>query len=366
MSNLVVNGNFDAYTVSTNSFTYFDKQSGGVTFSTVGLQTSTNYVSSVFPNWIVNSVSAAGSNAIALGNGSSGFGSNYPGIPQFLIVQQRASNANLQISQSMNLISCASNALTFAVSVRSGNSTTAQQMTVGIAGVLSTQTVSLTNSWNIITFPFTVSSNGTYTLLFTFTSSAGVTDNSIFLTKINVNQYTYPCFLQGTKILCMNTETDEEEYVPVEKLRRGDLVKTFSNGYKAIELIGSRKIPNPLAIEKESSKLYWLRKSKISRLREDLCVTGDHCILHKSITDEKKKEVFDYMRDIYITEDHYRVPAFLDDRSEPYEEPEPVTIWHFALENPNIYHNYGVMANGLLVESSSIHYMYLYSNMDLI
>ena len=175
-----------------------------------------------------------------------------------------------------------------------------------------------------------------------------------------------PCFLQGTKILRMNQETDDEEYVPVETLRRGDIIKTVNHGYKAIELIGSKEIPAPLAIEKESSRLYWFRKSKISGLREDLCVTGDHCILHKSITDSKKDQVLGYMGDIYITEGHYRVPAFLDDHSEPYEDSAPATIWHFALENPNIYHNYGVYANGLLVESSSLHYMYEYSNMKLI
>jgi hypothetical protein len=175
----------------------------------------------------------------------------------------------------------------------------------------------------------------------------------------------YPCFLQGTKILCMNVETDEEEYIPIENLRRGDLVKTAKHGYKAIELIGFREIPNPLAVSKESGRLYWFRRSKVSELREDLCVTGDHCILHKNVTDEKIKQIIDYMKDIYVTEDHYRVPAWLDERSEQYKEPGPATIWHFALENQNAYFNYGVMANGLLVESSSIYCMYKDSNMQL-
>lgn len=178
----------------------------------------------------------------------------------------------------------------------------------------------------------------------------------------------YPCFLQGSKILRMNPETDEEEYIAVEKLRRGDLIRTAEHGYKAIELIGQSTIPNPTAASKESRRLYWFRKSKCSAagLFEDLCVTGDHCILHRTISDEKKDQIMEYMRDIYVTESHYRVPAFLDDRAEPYARDGPATIWHFALENPNIYHNYGVMANGLLVESCSLHYMYKHSNMRLI
>jgi hypothetical protein len=207
-----------------------------------------------------------------------------------------------------------------------------------------------------------VSSGVTYKVALIANSGAGNTIAS----NIAIGFIPYPCFLQGTKILRMNQETDDEEYVPVETLRRGDIIKTVNHGYKAIELIGKREIPAPLAIGNKSSRLYWFRKSKISGLREDLCVTGDHCILHKSITDAKKDQVFEYMKDIYITEGHYRVPAFLDDRSEPYEDSSPAIIWHFALENPNIYHNYGVYANGLLVESSSLHYMYEYSNMRLI
>ena len=178
----------------------------------------------------------------------------------------------------------------------------------------------------------------------------------------------YPCFLQGSKILRMNPETDEEEYIAVEKLRRGDLIRTAEHGYKAVELIGHSTIPNPITASKESRRLYWFRKSKCSSagLFEDLCVTGDHCILHRTISDEKKDQIMEYMRDIYVTESHYRVPAFLDDRAEPYTRDGPATIWHFALENPNIYHNYGVMANGLLVESCSLHYMYKHSNMRMI
>lgn len=207
-----------------------------------------------------------------------------------------------------------------------------------------------------------VNSSVNYQVTIIANNAAGNTAPS----NISVGLIPQPCFLQGSKILRMNTETDEEEYVSVESLRRGDLVRTANHGYKAVELIGSREIANPLAIEKKSSRLYWFRKSKVSGLREDLCVTGDHCILHKSITAAKKDQVLEHMGDIYVTEDHYRVPAFLDDRAEPYGDSATATIWHFALENPNIYHNYGVMANGLLVESSSLHFMYKYSNMRMI
>jgi hypothetical protein len=73
------------------------------------------------------------------------------------------------------------------------------------------------------------------------------------------------------------------------------------------------------------------------------------------------------MSDVYITEEFYRMPAFLDDRAEEYDGPdEPATIWHFALEHENVAHNYGVFANGLLVESCAIESLLEKSGMRLV
>jgi len=55
-----------------------------------------------------------------------------------------------------------------------------------------------------------------------------------------------------------------------------------------------------------------------------------------------------------------------DKRAESYDgEDEPVTIWHFALENEHPLYNYGVYANGLLVESCSIWYLHTKSGMEI-
>jgi hypothetical protein len=58
--------------------------------------------------------------------------------------------------------------------------------------------------------------------------------------------------------------------------------------------------------------------------------------------------------------------AVLDEKAVPWVSEGKYTIWHFALEHPDIRMNYGVYANGLLVESSSIRYMKNYSNMQLV
>ena len=58
--------------------------------------------------------------------------------------------------------------------------------------------------------------------------------------------------------------------------------------------------------------------------------------------------------------------AFLDDRAIPYNAIGSFTIWHLALQNDDYYMNYGIFANGLLVESTSKRYMKELSGMELI
>lgn len=49
--------------------------------------------------------------------------------------------------------------------------------------------------------------------------------------------------------------------------------------------------------------------------------------------------------------------SIADERAEPYTKEGLAIVWHFALDNENCYENYGVYANGLLVESCSIRVM---------
>lgn len=177
----------------------------------------------------------------------------------------------------------------------------------------------------------------------------------------------YPCFLEGSKILKLNPETDVESYVPVESLQCGDLIRTFQNGYKAVFHIGKKTLPRPADDPDPRNRLYRFPKSISKNMTADLYITGEHCVLYKTISEELKERVRKHMGDVYITEHQYRVPACIDDRAESYaDENSPVTIWHFALENHSVYRNYGVYANGLLVESCSIQYLTELSNMELI
>ena len=174
----------------------------------------------------------------------------------------------------------------------------------------------------------------------------------------------YPCFKQGSKILAFTK--GREQYVPVETLKRGDLIKTSTSGYKSIHTIGTKTIDNPASCPDQKNRLFCYKTYVCPELFEDLCITGEHCALVNVLSDEKLAEIKAHMGGIYTTEGDYRVPACLDERAEPYREAGPATIWHFALEHDNFYENYGVFANGLLVESSSIRYMTELSNMELV
>jgi hypothetical protein len=59
------------------------------------------------------------------------------------------------------------------------------------------------------------------------------------------------------------------------------------------------------------------------------------------------------------------LPACIDTRAEIYSGKGEHTIYHFALENDDYYMNYGVYANGLLVETCSKRYLLEESKMTL-
>jgi hypothetical protein len=69
---------------------------------------------------------------------------------------------------------------------------------------------------------------------------------------------------------------------------------------------------------------------------------------------------------IYVTDGKYRLPACADPRASVYEIQGTYTIYHLALENDNYYMNYGIYANGLLVETCSKRYLKELANMTLI
>lgn len=172
------------------------------------------------------------------------------------------------------------------------------------------------------------------------------------------------CFKEGTQILC--SVDGKDTYVPVESMRPGTLVKTYLHGYKKVEHIGFSKAYNPGNGKKSLANFAKCTPAKYPELTDDLVVTGAHSILVSTITPKQEEDLRELMGKIYITDDKYRLVACLDDRAEPYPDEGTHTIWHFALENEHYTWNYGVYANGLLVETASCRMMKEFSGMTLL
>jgi len=174
-----------------------------------------------------------------------------------------------------------------------------------------------------------------------------------------------PCFLEGSKILALVEE--KETYVPIENLRKGDLIKTSCNGYKKVELTGKGSIVNPGNSERLEDRLYKCSTENYPELSDDLYLTGFHSILVDTLTDEQREKTIKCMGKIFVTDNKYRLIACVDERTEPWNSEGSFTIWHIALENADERMNYGIYANGgLLVESCSINFLKNHTNMNII
>jgi hypothetical protein len=188
--------------------------------------------------------------------------------------------------------------------------------------------------------------------------------NYLFNANVNIYQYLLdlqPCFKEGTKILT------DKGYIQIEHLKKGDLVKTLLHGFLRIDTIGKKDMEHPATSDRSKDQLYKCSCSLYPELLEDLVLTGSHSILVDGFqSDEQRKKTFEILGDIYITDNKYRLPACVDEKASVYETPGTYTIYHLALENVHYTGNYGIYANGLLVETCSKRYLRELSNMELI
>ena len=184
--------------------------------------------------------------------------------------------------------------------------------------------------------------------------------NGSFPDSIYTTQYA--CFKEGTKILT------DQGYRLIQDLRKGDLVKTLLHGFKPIDLIGKRDIFHSASKERIKDQLYKCTRRQYPEVFADLIITGCHCILVSNfISEEEREKSFEVNGgDVFITDEKYRLPACVDEKTQVYEIEGTHTIYHLALENENYYKNYGIYANGLLVESCSKRYLKELANMELI
>jgi hypothetical protein len=173
--------------------------------------------------------------------------------------------------------------------------------------------------------------------------------------------YAYPCFKEGSKILT------DQGYKLIEMLRKGDKIQTVKHGFVPIDMIGSRTIFHPANLIRVTDQLYRCPKSAYPELTEDLIITGAHSILVSQFKNKEEEEhAIEVNKGLYVTDGLARLPAVADHRTVVYDIPGSYTIYHLALENTDYYMNYGIYANGLLVETCSKRYLKELSNMTLL
>ena len=163
------------------------------------------------------------------------------------------------------------------------------------------------------------------------------------------------CFLEGSRILCLSD--GEERYTPIESLSVGTLVKTSCHGFKPIAILGHGACPTNMF------KLTPDRYLQTGLLR-DLVLTGCHSVLVDELTEVQRAKTISQLGRVFITDKKYRLMASIDERAIPVVT-EHKQIWHVALESSDPLINYGIYAEGLLVESCSVRNLTERSNMVL-
>ena len=190
------------------------------------------------------------------------------------------------------------------------------------------------------------------------------------------------CFGRGTRILCAAAHTDTCFEVAIEELRVGTGVVTHASGVKRVVAIGSRFVDISDCECHPKDGLYALRTDAYKALTRNLLLTGAHGILTDELTPAQVDGTIALHGRVFVTEGCYRLMAFLDPRAVRVASDDAVEacvgeeseagvgsrqpscsrprlhrVWHFALENDEAVKNYGVRANGLLVETASCRHM---------
>lgn len=170
------------------------------------------------------------------------------------------------------------------------------------------------------------------------------------------------CFLKGTMIETM------KGIFPVEDLRPNMFVKTYNHNYVPIKLIGKMTMPHNSKDKRNKNQLFVCKKEVYPEATDDLVITGCHSLLvDRDITDkDEEQRIIDANGDIFLTDNLVRIPAVADLQTIIYPEDGDHEIYHFSLDHHDEEMNYGVYANGILVETCSNRMMKEYSGMTFL
>lgn len=164
------------------------------------------------------------------------------------------------------------------------------------------------------------------------------------------------CFKEKTLILCLMNR--KLRYLPIEYLNKFTYVYTKKDGFKRIKFLIKMRLLNSLT--RTINKLYIMKKTDNNRLIKDLYVTGSHSILKDNLTEVESNKMIRLLDKLKehkynrILDEKQKVIACFDKEFEQYNEQGYFNIYNIVLENNgDVEKNYGIYANGILVESTN-------------
>ena len=162
----------------------------------------------------------------------------------------------------------------------------------------------------------------------------------------SINQFNKAiCFNKGTKILCL--KDGKEQYVCVEDLSQGAMVKTYKHGFQPI-----REMRKGTFILNQQGDMGMYRMKMQGEMSADLEMSGLHCLLIDAKDAKYKQDVQNQgglNNHKFFVDGKFRLRA--NSCSDFQQMPcTSYTIYTFSMEGKD---QYGVWANGALVETTS-------------
>lgn len=158
------------------------------------------------------------------------------------------------------------------------------------------------------------------------------------------------CFAKGTKILCLID--DKEQYVPIETLKAGTLVKTLGCGYKKLKVLAWCKFRNTSNTMCEPKcRMYKLPVGSVPDLFEPLFISSHHSILVDEMSEAEIKITLERKHNMKEIGGKKLVMAYNSDKCVPVFDDEEYEFFHVVLEGEKKSTQYGIWANGILTES---------------
>ena len=148
------------------------------------------------------------------------------------------------------------------------------------------------------------------------------------------------CYLKGSLILTANNT-----YIPIEDLKKGDLIKTYKHGDIKIHGVGKKMVCNA-----KTKNLYSLYHNK----KNNLTITGGHSLLVDSITKEQEEKQLDLLFNEKIEDKYCLLSCFSEDFELLEPDNKEMEIYHLCLENEDVNFHYGIWANDILSDSCPI------------